>query len=315
MSWPDIPTLGYGAANLGNLYRALRDDEAMALLEAAWESGVRYFDTAPHYGLGLSERRLGEFLATKPRDEYVVSTKVGRLIRPRANPDGALDTENDFAVPADFGRVWDLTADGIRRSLDESLERMGLNRVDVLFLHDPEKYDLDAADRDAYPAMIALRDAGLVDAVGVGSMSIAALTRASARPGLDVLMVAGRLTLAEQPALSQVVPNAVDNGISLITAGVFNSGLLATSTPGTRYEYGSVPDDLLARVGRIASACRACGVELPTAALQYTLRLPNVASVVVGGSRPEQVAQNARRMAEAVPERLWELLAQDGLIP
>lgn len=315
MSWPDIPTLGYGAANVGNLYRALSDEEALAVLEAAWDSGIRYYDTAPHYGLGLSERRLGAFLSTKPRDEYVLSTKVGRLLRPVANPTGALDDANDFAVPAAFERQWDFSADGIRRSLDDSLQRLGLDRVDVLFLHDPEKHDLDAAEREAYPAMIALRDEGLVDAVGVGSMSIEALERASAGPGLDVLMVAGRLTLAEQPALERVVPSAVDNGISVIAAGVFNSGLLATTKPGGRYEYGSVPAELLARVRQIAALCARFGVDLPTAALQYTLRLPNVASVVVGGSRPQQVDENARRMAEGVPPELWAALAEAGLAP
>ena len=315
MRWPDLPALGYGAANVGNLYRELSDEQSLAVLEAAWNSGVRYFDTAPHYGLGLSERRLGSFLATKPRDEYTVSTKVGRLLVPVANPGGALDDANDFAVPADYERQWDFTSGGIRRSLDESLHRLGLDRVDVLYLHDPEKHDLDAADREAYPAMIALRDEGLVDAVGVGSMSIEALVRASAEPGLDVLMVAGRLTLAEQPALDRVVPQAIDNGIGVVAAGVFNSGLLATNKPGGRYEYGAVPDELLSRAKLIAAVCATHGVDLPTAALQYTLRLPTVASVVVGGSRPEQLSENARRMTETVPEQLWADLADAGLIP
>ena len=156
--------LSYGAANVGNLYRPLSDDQAHAVLEAAWNTGIRYFDTAPHYGLGLSERRLGDFLATKPRDEYIVSTKVGRLLR--ANPEGLrrLDTANDFAVPADLKRVWDFSADGIHRSLDESLTRLGLDSIDILYLHDPEKYDLALGISAAIPALAALRDEGL----GVG---------------------------------------------------------------------------------------------------------------------------------------------------
>ncbi|MCU1411665.1 MAG: aldo/keto reductase [Rhodoglobus sp.] len=311
----EVPRLGYGAANVGNLYRALSDEAATAVLDAAWESGIRYYDTAPHYGLGLSERRLGAFLATKPREEYFISTKVGRLLRPVPNPSGRLDDANDFAVPADLERVFDLTADGVRRSLDESLERLGLDRVDALYLHDPEKAGLDAAEESAYPALIGLRDAGLVDHVGVGSMSIEALERASAFAGLDLLMVAGRLTLAEQPALDRVVPQALAHGMQLVAAGVFNSGLLATNTPGGRYEYGSAPEELLARARSIAEVCAQFGVTLPAAALQYTLRIPPVVSVVVGGSRPEQVVENARRMAEDIPEDLWDALARAALIP
>ena len=312
-----LGTLGFGAANLGNLYREVSDEQAWAVLDAAWAAGIRYYDTAPHYGLGLSERRLGAFLATKPRAEFVISTKVGRLLRPNPGHDGGLDLANDFAVPADWKRVWDFTAEGIRTSLDESLERLGLDRVDVLYLHDPDKHDLDAADREAYPAMIALRDEGRVDAVGVGSMSVDALTRAARTEGLDLLMVAGRLTLAEQPSAAEVVPAALDNGIRLVTAGVYNSGLLATNSPSAdgRYEYGGVPPALLAHVQRIAAICTAHGVELPVAALQYTLRIEPVVSVVFGSGKPEQVTQTAQRMAELVPEELWTDLAAAGLIP
>jgi len=162
--------LSYGAANVGNLYRALSDEQAHAVLEAAWNAGIRYFDTAPHYGLGLSERRLGDFLATKPRREYKISSKVGRLLR--ANPEGRgrLDIENDFVVPADLTRAWDFSADGIRRSLDESLARLGLDSIDILYLHDPEKYDLALGISTAIPALAALRDEGLVAGIGVGSM-------------------------------------------------------------------------------------------------------------------------------------------------
>lgn len=313
----DLPRFGYGAANIGNLYRALTDEEAWSILEGAWSAGVRYFDTAPHYGLGLSEQRLGSFLATKPRDEFVLSTKVGRLLQSVPNEGRALDLDHDFAVPSDFERRWDFTADGIRRSLEASLERLGMDRVDILFLHDPEKHSLDAADQEAYPALIALREEGLVSGVGVGSMSIPALERAASNPELDVLMVAGRLTLAEQPALETVLPTAAQHGTSIVAAGVFNSGLLASNRPaaGARYEYGQVPEAVLARVTAIAAICDEFAIDLPTAALQYTLRLPAVASVIVGGSRPEQVAQNAARMSSPVPDELWTRLRAVGLIP
>ncbi len=316
MSTPELGRLGFGAANLGNLYGPVSDADAHAVLEAAWSVGVRYFDTAPHYGLGLSERRLGEFLATKPRDEYVVSTKVGRLLHPVENSAGALDDAHNFAVPADFERVWDFSAAGIRTSLEQSLERLGLDRVDVLFLHDPEKFDLDAADQSAYPALIGLRDEGLVDAVGVGSMSVDALDRAARTSGLDVLMVAGRLTLAEQPTLDSVLPSARSNGIDIVAAGVFNSGLLAKAEPTTaaRYEYAAVPPGLLARAKAIAAVCRDFGVDLPTAALHYPLTLRPVTAVVVGSARAEQMAQNAQRLATPVPPELWSALASAGLI-
>ncbi|OZB81997.1 aldo/keto reductase, partial [Microbacterium sp. 13-71-7] len=160
---PEIPALGYGAANVGNLFRPLTDDEAWAVLDAAWESGIRLFDTAPHYGLGLSERRLGAFLQTKPRDEYVLSTKAGRLLRP--NPDhaaGGLDTANDFFVPDELQRVWDFSEAGISASLDESRERLGIERIDILYLHDPERHDLDLALAEAFPALESLRAEGRV---------------------------------------------------------------------------------------------------------------------------------------------------------
>ena len=167
---PTLTPLGYGAANVGNLFRAMSDDDAFAILEAAWESGIRYFDTAPHYGLGLSERRLGAFLSTKPRDEYVVSTKVGRLLRPNPDDDGGLDLDHDFHVPTTLRREWDVSADGIRTSISESLQRMGLDRIDMVYLHDPERHDLDLAVAEALPALEQLRAEGVVRAVGIGTM-------------------------------------------------------------------------------------------------------------------------------------------------
>lgn len=312
-----LPSLGYGAANVGNLYRELTDAAAEEILQTAWDIGVRYFDTAPHYGLGLSERRLGEFLATKPREEYLVSTKVGRLLRPTPEGIGTLDTANDFAVPADTKRVWDFTADGIRRSVEESLTRTGLDRFDVLFLHDPERYDLREGLATAIPALAGLRDEGLVTAVGVGSMTTDALLASVQTDALDLLMVAGRYTLAEQPALAEVVPACRERGVGIVNASVFNSGLLAADNPdsGARYDYGDAPSALLERVQAIRAVCRDFGVPLPAAALQYTLRDDTVRAIVVGGSRPEQLRQNAERMGQSIPEDLWRTLAEKGLIP
>jgi len=308
--------IGYGAANLGNLYRAIDDDQARLILEAAWNAGVRYFDTAPHYGLGLSERRLGAFLATKPRREYVVSTKAGRLLRP--DPSGAhrLDEDNDFVVPAAQKRVWDFTADGLRRSLEESLERLGLDVVDVLYLHDPERHDLRSGVQVALPALAGLREEGLTRAVGMASMSTEALV-AGARSGCaDLLMVAGRLTLVDQSAADEVLPECSSRGIGIVAAAVFNSGLLASPHPSadSLFDYGPVSADLWAHTRRIAQVCGEYGVPLPVAALHYPFRAAMVRSVVVGGATPEQVRQNAHSLETEPPTELWQGLRDEGLV-
>jgi D-threo-aldose 1-dehydrogenase len=302
----ELGGLGYGAANVGNLYRALTDEDARAVLEAAWESGIRYFDTAPHYGLGLSELRLGAFLATKPRAEYVVSTKVGRLLRPSPETADRLDDANQFAVPASLRRVWDFSADGIRASLEESLERLGLSEVDVLYLHDPDEHDLAADLATGIPALAALRDEGLVSAVGIGSKSTEALLAAVRMGALDLAMVAGRYTLLEQA--DEVITACRETGVGIVAAAIFNSGLLSKPRPGGRYEYGAVPPALLERALRIAEVCERHGVTLPEAALQFPLREAAVRSVVVGAATPEQVRENARRSEVEIPEALWDEL-------
>ena len=302
----ELGRLGQGAANVGNLYRAMSDEDAWALLETAWDSGIRYFDTAPHYGLGLSERRLGAFLATKPRAEYLVSTKVGRLLRPSPETADRLDDPNQFAVPASLKRVWDFSAGGIRAGLEESLERLGLSQVDVIYLHDPDEHDLAADLETGVPAVAALRDEGLVQAVGIGSKSVEALIAAVGTGALDLAMVAGRYTLLEQA--DEVVAACRDAGVGIVAAAVFNSGVLSTPRPGDRYEYGAVPPELLERAERIADVCERHGVALPQAALQFPLREPAVRSVVVGAATPEQVRENARRMEVEIPEALWDEL-------
>jgi D-threo-aldose 1-dehydrogenase len=315
---PQLGDLGFGGANLGNLFTAMSDEQAHAVLEAAWECGIRYFDTAPHYGLGLSERRLGAFLATKPRDEFVVSTKVGRRLEPSPETSDELDEEGGFVVPADPRRVWDPSPGGVRRSLDESLERLGLDRVDVLFLHDPDEYDdVDGSVASAVPALVALREEGLVSAVGIGSKSVAAHLAGVRAGDLDLLMVAGRYTLLEQPAAPELIPECRERGIGIVVAGAFNSGLLATSTPGpgARYEYGDAPAEVVEKAQRLAMVCGKHGVELPAAALQFPLREPVVRSVVLGATEPEHVRQNVQRVAEELPDRLWEELAEEGFLP
>lgn len=312
-----LTSLGYGAANVGNLYRSMTDDDASQLLQTAWDVGIRYFDTAPHYGLGLSERRLGEFLRSKPRAEYFISTKVGRLLRPNPSGAGKLDTANDFAVESDTKRVWDFTASGIRRSVEDSLARTGLDRFDIVYLHDPERHDLKKGLDLALPTLADMRREKSIAAIGVGSMTTDALLAAVNTGLLDLLMVAGRFTLADQSALAEVVPACRKHEVGIVTAAVFNSGLLATDNPGAgaRYDYDAVPTELLQRVQLIAGVCREFGVSLATAALQYTLRNESVQSVVVGGSRPHQLRENAARMTETIPAALWNSLIERDLIP
>ncbi|PXY27354.1 aldo/keto reductase [Prauserella muralis] len=315
MASPVLGRLSLGTASLGNLYRPISDEQAHAVLEAAWELGVRYFDTAPHYGLGLAERRLGAFLAGKPRGEYVVSTKVGRRLVPDPAGAGRGDDANGFAVPADHRRVWDFSAEGVRRGLAESLERLGLDSVDVLYLHDPDEHDTGPALASGLPAVAALREEGVVTAVGVGSKSVPALL-AAARSGVpDLLMVAGRLTLLEQPALDELVPECRVRGIGIAAAGVFNSGLLASPEPREdgRYEYGTVPADVLAKARVLAGVCAGFGVELPAAALHYPLREPMVRTVVVGAASAGEIRQNHRRLNTPIPDELWAALRDKGL--
>ncbi|MCR2825574.1 aldo/keto reductase [Microbacterium sp. zg.Y909] len=311
-----IPAIGYGAANVGNLFRALSDDDALAVLDAAWESGVRYYDTAPHYGLGLSERRLGAFLQTKPRDEFFVSTKVGRLLRPNPAFDGGLDTDHDFFVPNDLRREWDFSEAGIRASLAESQDRLGLDRIDLVYLHDPERHDLDLALTSAFPALERLRAEGAVDAIGIGAMTSHALARAVRGADLDTIMIAGRYTLLEQPAAEDVLPACRERGTGVVAASVFNSGLLARAEPTRdgRYEYGGVPDGVWDRLQRIVAVCRAHDVPLPAAAIQFPLRDAAVESVVLGSSRPAQVRENVQLATLEIPEGFWAELAHEALI-
>jgi D-threo-aldose 1-dehydrogenase len=302
---------------VGNLYRAVDDESARQLLDTAWDGGIRYYDTAPHYGLGLSERRLGEMLRRRPREEFVVSTKVGRLLVP--DPDGATRRDDDiFEVPADHRRVWDFSESGVRRSLEDSLGRLGLDHVDVLYLHDVERSGQDIAEvvDSGVAALARLRAEGLVRAIGVGTADLGAIERAVRTGAIDLVMLPGRYTLLEAPA-KDVVALCEDRGVGIVNVAVFNSGLLATPEPSeaSHYEYREVPPDKLQRAQDLARTCRELGVDLPTAALQFSARHPAVVSVVVGADTPEQIQQNVERMRSPVPEKLWQVLADRGLLP
>ncbi len=313
-----VTALGFGAASIGNLYREVPDDEAAAAVRAAWDRGVRYFDTAPHYGLGLSERRLGAVLRDYPRDEYVVSTKVGRLLVANPGGESRRDLDNGFDVPADLRRHWDFSADGIRRSLDESRARLGLDRIDIVLIHDPEESDQpERALTEGYAALHELRSQGVIGAVGVGSKQVQILHRFVTETELDTIMLAGRYTLLEQPALDELLPACEKHGVSVLNVGVFNSGLLAKDWPEDdgHYEYGDAPPELVERARRVATVCRAHGTSLPHAALVFAGAHPTVASVVAGAGRAAHMIRNADlAAAPPPPARLWEDLVAQGLL-
>jgi D-threo-aldose 1-dehydrogenase len=311
-----VTELGFGGAQIGNLYRATTDEEATAAVAAAWAAGVRYFDTAPHYGLGLSERRLGRALRDYGRDDIVVSTKVGRLLEPvgsTSDPD-----PEGFAVPATHRRVRDYSRDGVRRSIEGSLERLGLDRIDLVLIHDPDDRDhaRQALD-EAAPALSQLRSEGVIGGYGAGMNQSAMLTRFVRETDVDTVMLAGRYTLLDQSAGEDLLPAALDRGVGVINAGIFNSGLLSRPhpQPGGRYDYNPVPGDVIARARQIADVCDQFGVDLPTAAAAFARRHPAVVSVVVGLRTPVQVHDLMDRWCRDVPEGLWAALTDQGLLP
>lgn len=302
-----VPALGLGTASLGNLYRAMTDATANDIVDTAWDLGVRYFDTAPHYGLGLSERRLGAALAGRDRDTYVLSTKVGRLLRPNPHPTGS-DLADAFDVRDDLTRVLDYSADGVRRSLEESLVRLGLDRVDIVYIHDPDDH-VDEAIAGAVPALAALRDEGAIGAVGVGMNQWPALVRFVEESDIDVVMLAGRWTLLDRSG-GPLLDRCLDLGVAVVDAAPFNSGVLATDAPpdGAHFNYSPVGGDLLARARELASRAVAQGSHLPHAALQFPLRHPAVVSVVVGASSARQTHATVTGMNTAVPQAFWDEL-------
>jgi D-threo-aldose 1-dehydrogenase len=310
----ELTELGFGAAQIGNLFRETGEEEAADAVRAAWDAGIRYFDTAPHYGLGLSERRLGAALRTFPRDEFVLSTKVGRLLEPTGRSD-RLDPEG-FAVPATTRRVRDYSRGGVLRSIEASLERLGLDRIDVVLVHDPDDH-LPQALGEAAPALSQLRCEGVIGAYGAGMNQSAALTRFVRETDVDVVMLAGRYTLLEQPALADLLPAALERGVGVINVGVFNSGLLSRPRPqeGAAYNYAAAPPELLARAHRIADVCERHGTTLPVTALAFGLRHPAITGVALGLRNRAQVEESLVRYREPVPPALWSELGEAGLIP
>ncbi|MEV0973090.1 aldo/keto reductase [Microtetraspora glauca] len=307
----ELPRLGFGGAPIGNLFTAVTDDEARAAVEAAWEAGVRLYDTAPHYGLGLSERRLGAALAG--RSGHVLSTKVGRLLVPSGTAREAAGRDDEgFDVPADRRRVWDFSRDGVLRSLEESLERLGVPSVDIALIHDPDGHPREALE-EAYPALASLRDQGVIRAVGVGMNQWELPARFVRQTDIDVIMLAGRYTMLDQSGLP-LLDECAERGVRVLAAGVFNSGLLATDRPSGTFDYQPASAELVARARDIAAVCERHGVTLPQAAAAFPLRHPAVATVVLGARSAAEVRRNASLLDRPVTGELWDDLIAEGLL-
>jgi D-threo-aldose 1-dehydrogenase len=319
-----VSEIGFGAASLGNLYQAVEESEARATVDAAWRAGVRYFDTAPYYGFGLSERRVGDALRAVNRDDFVLSTKVGRLLAPAPHVAGA-SQRHGFCSAMPFEPVYDYSYRGVMQSFEQSLQRLGLARIDVLFIHDIGTLTHGEENRElfkicvegGYQALDELRAKGLVRAIGLGVNEWEVCEAAMEHGRFDCFLLAGRYTLLEQSALDSFIPKCARHGATLVVGGAYNSGILATGTrreSTLHYNYAPAPAAIVERVRRIETVCDAYDVTLAAAALQFPLAHPVVASVIPGLGSERRVAQTMELFHEAVPLAFWQELKRQGLL-
>jgi D-threo-aldose 1-dehydrogenase len=316
-----VTQLGVGTAPLGDLYQRVPESDASEMLSAGYELGVRLFDTAPLYGSGLAEHRTGTALRAKPRGDLVVSTKVGRWYQPA--PRGA--NRGNWAGGLEFNAVLDYSYDGAMRSFEQSLLRLGLSRVDVLLIHDVDVHThgsrtecdryFDLAMEGAYRALLELRQSGDVSAIGVGVNESDMCARFARAGDFDCMLLAGRYTLLEQGALDEFLPLCEAKNIGVLAGGTFNSGILASGPrTGSKYNYAEAPPDVRARVARLGEVCRAHGVPLAAAAIQFPLAHPKVSSVVIGAVSAQEIRQNHELMSQDIPLALWADLKNEGLL-
>jgi len=318
----EVPVIGFGGAPLGNLFDEFSDEQARATVRAAYDAGMRLFDTAPLYGHGLSEHRIGETLRWLDRDSYVLSTKVGRLLRPR----DPRDLEGGvFKRVLPFEGVYDYSYDGVLRSVDDSLQRLGTHRIDVLLIHDVDvwTHGSEAARvqrfgevmAGGYRAMLRLREERVVRAIGAGINEIQACEDFARAGDFDCFLLAGRYTLLEQAALDTLLPYCAERDISLLIGGPYNTGILATgAVPGAYYNYAPAPAEIMERVARIEAVCLQHRVRLASAALQFPLGHPNVATLIPGARSPDEIAQNKAIFEVDIPSAFWADLKRDGLL-
>lgn len=320
----ELTAFGFGAAPLGNLYKEVSCADSYAAVDAAWETGMRYFDTAPYYGFGLSERRLGDILRCRPRGDYVISSKVGRLLRPVPGHEGTAERQG-FRSPMPFEPEYDYTYDGIMRSYEDSLQRLGIAHIDIILVHDigemthadaNEEHFRDLAN-SGYRALEELSRSGDVKAIGLGVNEYQICERAMEIGQFDCFLLAGRYTLLEQSALDSFMPKCVDHGASVIIGGAYNSGILATGVNRggeLHYNYAPAPQHVIDRVADIEAICAAHRVNLAAAALQFPLANGAVATVIPGLGSAARVRQTADLFAEQIPKSLWSDLKSAGLL-
>ena len=317
-----VTRLGFGAASIGGVFDLVDDRDGLATIDHGWDVGIRYFDVAPLYGYGTAERRLGRVLGGHRRDEFVLSTKVGKLVRridevePGADVDrDAFGDRRDADPNADSGYrvVFDFSRDGILRSVEESLRRLGLDRIDILYLHDPDEH-WEAAIGEAYPALHRLREEGVVRAIGAGMNQSAMLARFAREGDFDVFLLAGRYTLLDQDALSELLPTCLERNVAIVIGGVMNSGILAAPGQDGRFNYKPAPPAIVERARLLAAACARHDVPLKAAAIQFPLAHPAVVSVVAGAGRIEHLDDYPESMRRHIPAELWDDLRNEGLL-
>lgn len=331
----EATALGLGCAGLGGLYRDVAEIDARATIDAAWDAGMRFFDTAPYYGYTKSEHYVGAALRDRPRDAFVLSTKAGRLMRPLRDAH-ACDARGGWAHPLPFEPVYDYTRDGILRSFDDSLQRLGLARIDILLVHDigalthgeQHAHYWRQLSEGGFKALDELRASGAVSAVGLGVNETAAIVDAMREFDIDCALLAGRYTLLEQAALDVLLPECERRGVSIVVGGAFNSGILAHGVrhlregeggreraPGElKFNYGDAPSEVIERVARLEAVCEAHGVALPSAALQFPYAHRAVASVLTGASAANEVRQNVQAFTAPIPSEFWAALRGEALL-
>lgn len=316
-----VDALGFGCASLGNLYHPVSDVDAGEILDSAWSSGFRYYDTAPHYGQGLSERRVGDALRRFRGREYVLSTKVGRLLK----PSGYAEERHAFKSPMPFDIFYDYSYDGIMRSFEDSLQRLGLDRIDILYMHDIGAVTHGARNDQLFPiamdggyrALDELRNSGAVSAIGLGVNEYEVCEAALNHGNWDCFLLAGRYTLLEQEALNTFLPKCLKRNCSIVIGGAYNSGILATGVRGTGplyYNYEAAPVLVVEKVASIEDTCEEFGIPMAAAALQFPLAHPAVATVIPGIGKPERIGQTLELFNTRIPDDFWSALVERGLL-
>lgn len=306
----EITRIGLGSAPLGGLFTPVSEADAEATIARAWDLGVRTFDTAPLYGFGSAERRMGSVLRDKPRDSFVLSSKVGRLLRRRDRPPRE---DRLYKDTPDERPVFDYSYDGVMRSVDESLERLGLDRIDILYIHDPDNHHDEAID-GAFRALDRLRSDGSVRAIGAGMNQHEMLARFAKEAPFDCFLLAGRYSLLDQGALAGLFDICLGKGIGVVLGGVFNSGILAAPLAGATFDYREADPALIARAKRLDAICRAHGADLKSAAIQFALAHPAVSGIVLGSRTPGEVEENLGVAHQAVPAAVWQEIRRESLV-